>query len=78
MTIQELIEELSKYESSTEVIVSGYEGGYNTVCGTDIIQIVKNVNTEWYYGAHEEVGMYRTDNSTEPSVPAVLIGGSRC
>lgn len=53
MTIKQLIAELSKYDENMCVVTSGYEGGFADPCIRPI-KIVRNVNTEWYYGAHDE------------------------
>jgi hypothetical protein len=75
MTIKELIEALSKFDSDTPVVVGGYEGGYNDVTIVKAESIQLNVNKQHYYGAHG-----RTDEQSEPvpSVPfveVVYLGG---
>jgi hypothetical protein len=56
MKVKELIEHLKTLDQDATVFVRGYEGGYNTVTNTVEKENFKlNVNTEWYYGAHEEV-----------------------
>ncbi|MBW4544594.1 MAG: hypothetical protein KME25_09135 [Symplocastrum torsivum CPER-KK1] len=75
MTIKELIEALSKFDSDTPVVVGGYEGGYNDVTIVKAESIQLNVNKQHYYGAHG-----RTDEQYEPvpSVPfveVVYLGG---
>lgn len=53
MKIKELIERLLKEDPDTLVTINGYEGGVDIVGNIDKGFIVKNVNTEWYYGKHE-------------------------
>lgn len=53
MTIAELIQTLSQFDSTTSVVVRGYEGGYNDVSVVQPLSIQLNVNEKWYYGAHD-------------------------
>lgn len=53
MKVQQLIEELQKYNPETIVVVSGYEDGVDTVSIASQVNIKLNVFTEWYYGKHE-------------------------
>ena len=58
MTVRELIESLSKIQDQNiRVMVRGYEGGWRDVMSIDPtpIEMALNVNTEWYYGKHENV-----------------------
>lgn len=50
MTIQQLLEELSKYPPSMQVVVDGYEGGYDdpTCCVKEIAAIPPAGRHEWY------------------------------
>lgn len=54
MNVKELIEQLSNLNPNTMVVRSGYEGGLAEVTSVDEIKIDLHVNTEWYYGEHEE------------------------
>ena len=83
MTVGELIESLSKIEDKEiRVMVRGYEGGVNDMVignGIDnttpaIINVALDVNTEWYYGAHERVGdMYDAANIEYQIVKAIIL-----
>ena len=81
MTVRELIESLSKIEDQDiRVMTKGYEGGVNDmVIGNGIdttpaIQYVAlNINTEWYYGAHEIVWDVRADFDKYHIVKAIII-----
>jgi hypothetical protein len=54
--VHELISFLYTLEPELEVMISGYEGGYNEVKGVSgTTEYVKNVNDEWYYGPHEQL-----------------------
>lgn len=56
MKVHELISFLYTLEPELEVMISGYEGGYNEVKGVSgTTEYVKNVNDEWYYGPHEQL-----------------------
>lgn len=54
MKVKDLIEELSQYSPDMEVVTSGYEGGYAEVSSISPVEVLLNVNSEWYYGPHEE------------------------
>lgn len=57
MTVRviDLIEKLQTLDPELPVFVNGYEGGCNDICHVTEIDVIRNVNTEWYYGAHEKV-----------------------
>jgi len=55
MKIKELIDFLKKQDQELNVVVNGYEDGFDDITALEIIKIKKNVNTEWYYGSHAEV-----------------------
>jgi len=54
MTVAELIEALQRVPQGLTVVRSGYEGGYADVSTFSVIKLRRFVNTEWYYGPHEE------------------------
>jgi hypothetical protein len=53
MTIQELIDKLSKHDPSLHVYIPGYEGGVNDVRSFEEVEVFLNVNEDWWYGPHE-------------------------
>jgi hypothetical protein len=57
MTVRviDLIEKLQTLDPELPVFVDGYEGGCNDISHVTEIEVVRNVNSEWYYGAHEKV-----------------------
>ena len=62
MTVRELINSLNTIEdkNNTRVMVRGYEAGYDDiVIGNNItpaiVDMALDVNTDWYYGAHEKL-----------------------
>ena len=84
MTVKQLIKILSKIEDQDiKVMVRGYEGGVNDMVignstdnnNTPAIQYVAlDVNTEWYYGAHERVDdMYDATSSQYHIVKAIIL-----
>jgi len=60
MTVAELIEKLSQIEDQdARVMTSGYEGGFDDIenLNLELVDMVLNVNDEWYYGNHERAEM---------------------
>jgi hypothetical protein len=55
MKVKDLIEVLSQHDAELPVLVEGYEGGCNNVDLIEEIEVIKDVNTAWYYGSHEKV-----------------------
>jgi len=55
MKVKELIAKLQEADENLDVVMSGYEGGKEDVEEIEVIKIKKDVNTEWWYGKHEEV-----------------------
>jgi hypothetical protein len=60
MTVKELIEQLQTLDPNLRVFVRGYEGGYDDA---GPISNIKDIALDyhkgtWYYGLHEEVGVY--------------------
>jgi hypothetical protein len=69
MTVKQLIEHLQTLDPELRVFSRGYEGGLDDVNGTSsIIDVELNVNSEWYYGKHEE-----THKPTETAVKGVIL-----
>ncbi len=59
MTVLELINKLEAYGDTLRVVVDGYEGGVRDIDNPTSIEIALDVNTEWYYGKHEQVEDYK-------------------
>jgi hypothetical protein len=55
MTVKELIEKLQSLDQKLPVFINGYEGGCNDLSDVEDIEVVKDVNTKWYYGSHEKI-----------------------
>jgi hypothetical protein len=55
MTVRELIEKLQQLDQDKMIVINGYEGGCDFPNHTAQVKINLDVNTEWYYGAHEYV-----------------------
>ena len=54
MTVTRLIAQLLKEDQYKEVVVAGYEGGYNPVKSLVCLDVVDHPDPAWYYGAYEE------------------------
>lgn len=53
MTVKELREKLFLLPNQDSLVVThGYEGGFCDVRGAEEVELVLNVNDEWYYGSH--------------------------
>lgn len=63
--VSELIDTLKSMNPDHIVVVSGYEGGVNEITNVEQVMLTLDVNSAWYYGAHE------IDNSGD--TPAVVI-----
>jgi hypothetical protein len=74
MTIKELVEALSKFDSDTPVVIRGYEAGYNDVSIVELYTMQLNVNEKHhYYGAHDCVkGLIVPD---KPMTDVICLGG---
>lgn len=55
MTVKELIEKLKTLDQEMPVFINGYEGGYDDLTDLTNIEVIKDVNTQWYYGSHEKI-----------------------
>jgi hypothetical protein len=55
MKVKDLIQQLSKLDQDLEVFVGGYEGGFEYAEIGEVKDIALNVNTDWYYGPHEDL-----------------------
>lgn len=67
MKVNELIALLSQMPGDADVVVKGYEEGVDDVVDVKLVQILRDVHKEWYYGRHA------IDNASE--VQAVFIAG---
>ena len=68
MTIHELIETLKNFPPGMQVVVKGYEGGYNDIDKIKQVSMILNANEKWWDGAHAEA-------KEEAGNPAVLLSG---
>jgi len=70
MNVEELVKELQNFPPHLRVVVDGYEGGVDDIFSDNIerIFIKLNANVEDYEGAHEQVGLEKSD------CEAILIG----
>ena len=71
MKVKELIEQLQKFDPETRVVTHGYEGGYQDVSEAIEEELALFVNSEWYYGPHEDVATadhYKKQYQIEKSI----------
>lgn len=61
MNVKQLKEQLDEYDDDMRVVRGGYEGGYCDLDDLEVIGLKLNQNTAWYYGPHERVEPYSTD-----------------
>ena len=77
MTVNELIESLSKIEDQDAIVMTkGYEGGFDDIENLNLepIDMALNVNDEWYYGAHERISdVYHEDKEKYQIVKAIIL-----
>lgn len=74
MNVGELIDQLQQLPKETMVVRSGYEGGVNEVKEVRECTIALNVNTDWYYGKHEEIDSdYPDDYEKHERAKAIYI-----
>ncbi len=55
MTAKELIDHLKTLSPDTNICIKGYEDGLDYVSLLRKAKILKDANSEWYYGSHQEV-----------------------
>lgn len=68
MKIKDLIKKLREFDQELPVVISGYEGGVNDVSIIKETKIDLNVNSQWYYGDHEQ--------NSDGKVKAVILHDS--
>jgi len=69
MKVSELIKNLQKLPQELEVIVNGYENGFDDVIEIELKHIDKNINTNWWDGRHEQ--------NNESKIKAVYLKSNR-
>ena len=70
MKVKELIELLLQRDQEQEVVVPGYEDGYDIASSISNILIKRNSSDEWYRGKYSVVGNYC---SKDMAIPAYII-----
>ena len=55
MTVEELMDELTKLPADRRVVVQGYEDGFDDVSAIEPVLIEKNPSDAWYYGRFASV-----------------------
>lgn len=66
ITVEQLIEKLLAFDPYARVVIPGYEGGLADIHGVSDVTIVPNVNSQWYYGPHEDVNYYKLIEKDPP------------
>jgi hypothetical protein len=69
MTVTKLIAQLLKEDQDKEVVIAGYEGGYNPVKSLVCLDVVDNPEKAWYYGIYEQV----YDKDTKPQKKVIYL-----
>ena len=54
MKIKELIDILKEKNPEDLVLVSGYEGGYDTIDNVKSMEVCGPFDREWYYGKYDD------------------------
>lgn len=57
MTVTKLIAQLLKEDQDKEVVIAGYEGGYNPVKSLVCLNVVDHSDPAWYYGIYEQAAV---------------------
>ena len=75
MKVIDLVQRLQELDPEMVVVLSGYEGGYNTVSGVvEPRTFVEGVNCAWYYGPHELDDEYLDpEHGSKPRFQALTI-----
>lgn len=73
MTVKELIAQLSELDPELNVFVPGYEGGFHHAFPSEVKTFCLNVNTEWYYGPHDQPNMCRTSPEDYEQVKGIVL-----
>ncbi len=72
MTIKDLIEKLKTFPADAQVLVQGYEDGYDSIKSVNEIAVAKNPNTADYNGEYEDA-----EPSGKGVIKSVVIMGNR-
>lgn len=72
LTVEQLINELTKYPKDYKVLVDGYEGGLDAVLSSKIVNVEYDETIAWYYGPFEE-----TDNINIKAIQLISTRGKR-
>lgn len=77
MKVKELIEELQKFDPETEVVVDGYETGYDKITELYPVKAFKRENFEkaWYDGDYNYIhkSQHPTFLGSDEKVPGEII-----
>lgn len=73
MNVKQLKELLTQYPDDMDVVVFGYEDGYNDISTVQQINLVRDIHHEDYYGQHDED--YLNEYSDKEKTPSLFLGG---
>ena len=72
MNIKDLIEKLKSFPADAQVLVEGYEGGYDDIIRIEEKPVVKNANANDWDDEYDA-----TESSVKERIKAVVISGNR-
>lgn len=72
MNIKDLIKKLKTFPASAQVLVQGYEDGYDSIKFVHEAEVVKNTNAADYNGEYDDA-----DIGARSAVKSVVIMGNR-
>ena len=72
MKVKDLIDKLKTFSADAQVLVQGYEDGFDGIRTIKEITVARNPNAKDYNGEYEE-----TDKKDKNAAPAVVILGNR-
>ena len=72
MNIKDMIEKLKTFPAGAQVLVQGYEGGYDDIVRIEGKTVIKNPEAAEYYGEYDDA-----ENSGKGAAESVVIMGNR-
>jgi hypothetical protein len=67
MTVTELINKLSKFPGETDVLVNGYETGFDHIKTVCLQNVKRRQDSDWFNGEFDEIDK-TTDNARQTVV----------
>lgn len=72
MNVEELIKKLQKLPADAQVMVQGYEDGYDAVYAVKEIPVIENLKAQEWNGEYE-----KAEKNDKSAISAVVILGNR-